>query len=663
MFLSIIFAPLLSFLFVCLFGRFFGTKGSAKFTIFNMAITAFLALVSFYKVCINQTNVYVDTSIWMESSLLEIPWSFIFDPLTAVMMVVVTSVSFLVHLYASEYMSEDPHLPRFMSYLSFFTFFMLILISANNFVQLFVGWEGVGLCSYLLINFWFLRMQANKSAIKAMVMNRVGDLGLYVGLFFIFTLTGSLDFGSVFASSIYFLNTSISILMNDYSVFTLICICLFIGSVGKSAQIGLHTWLPDAMEGPTPVSALIHAATMVTAGVFLILRCSFLFELSSTALLVLTFVGSITSFFAATVGVFQNDLKKVIAYSTCSQLGYMIFVCGISGYSVSLYHLANHAFFKALLFLSAGSIIHAIADEQDMRKMGGLANLLPFSYIMIMIGSLSLMGFPFLTGFYSKDFILELSFASYQISGHFAFWLGSISAFLTSFYSIRLVFLTFLAKTNSFKHTIMSAHDAPIKLGLPLAILAVPSIFLGYLWRDMFIGPASLFFNNSFFINPNSLDLMDAEFIPFRFKIIPVVFSFLGAFLSYVVYYVYNMLLDRQFYKQTFKPIYFFFNQKWYIDHVYNYFIGEPLLKFGASTSFKLIDKGFLEVFGPNGIKNFVYILSNNLFKFNSGKIYNTVTFMALNIILFVIIKNFFIFEINSELFFIYAISLIIFLI
>lgn len=663
MFLSIIFAPLLSFLFVCLFGRFFGTKGSAKFTIINMAITAFLALVSFYKVCINQTNVYVDTSIWMESSLLEIPWSFIFDPLTSVMMVVVTSVSFLVHLYASEYMSEDPHLPRFMSYLSFFTFFMLILISANNFVQLFVGWEGVGLCSYLLINFWFLRMQANKSAIKAMVMNRVGDLGLYVGLFFIFTLTGSLDFGSVFASSIYFLNTSVNILMEDYSVFTLICICLFIGSVGKSAQIGLHTWLPDAMEGPTPVSALIHAATMVTAGVFLILRCSFLFELSSTALLVLTFVGSITSFFAATVGVFQNDLKKVIAYSTCSQLGYMIFVCGISGYSVSLYHLANHAFFKALLFLSAGSIIHAIADEQDMRKMGGLVKLLPFSYTMIMIGSLSLMGFPFLTGFYSKDFILELSFASYQVSGHFAFWLGSISAFLTSFYSIRLVFLTFLAKTNSFKHTIMSAHDAPIKLGLPLAILAIPSIFLGYLWKDMFIGPASLFFNNSFFVSPTSLDLMDAEFIPFKFKIIPVVFSFLGALLSYLIYYAYNMVLDKQFYKQAFKPIYFFFNQKWYIDHVYNYFIGEPLLKFGASTTFKLIDKGFLEVFGPNGIKNFVYILSKNLFKFNSGKIYNTVTFMALNIILFIIIKNFFIFEINSELFFIYAISLIIFLI
>ena len=360
------------------------------------------------------------------------------------MLIVVTFISFLVHIYSIGYMSADPHIPRFMSYLSLFTFFMLILISANNFVQMFVGWEGVGLCSYLLINFWFSRIQANKAAIKAMLVNRVGDFGLALGIIAIYSLFKSVDYSIVFAMSKHFESSIFQVLNLEFNYLTIICILLFIGAIGKSAQLGLHTWLPDAMEGPTPVSALIHAATMVTAGIFLLARCSPLFEYAPNALIFVAIIGALTAFFAAATGLLQNDIKRVIAYSTCSQLGYMVFACGLSNYSVGIFHLANHAFFKALLFLSAGSVIHALSDEQDMRKMGGLRKLLPFTYAMIFIGSLSLMGFPFLTGFYSKDVILELTYAKYTSLSYIIYWLGTISAFLTAFYSIRLIYLVFL---------------------------------------------------------------------------------------------------------------------------------------------------------------------------------------------------------------------------
>jgi len=399
------------------------------------------------------------------------------------MLIVVTFVSSLVHLYSIPYMSEDPHSPRFMCYLSIFTFFMLMLVTGDNFLQLFLGWEGVGLASYLLINFWFTRLQANKAAIKAMLVNRAGDFALALGIIGSFTLFQTVDFSTTFVCASVFSEPNHYFLFcnTGFHAITVICILLFIGAIGKSAQIGLHTWLPDAMEGPTPVSALIHAATMVTAGVFMIARCSPLFEYSPNALIVITFVGAMTSFFAATNGILQNDLKRVIAYSTCSQLGYMIFACGISNYSVSVFHLMNHAFFKALLFLSAGSVIHAMSDEQDMRKMGGLVSLLPFTYAMMLIGSLSLIGFPFLTGFHSKDVILELAYAKYTISGNFAFWLGSVSVFFTSYYSFRLLFLTFLTPINSFKRDILRCHDAPISMAIPLIPLALGSIFVGYL--------------------------------------------------------------------------------------------------------------------------------------------------------------------------------------
>jgi len=476
MYLLIVILPFLGFLFAAGFGRFLGFRGAAFLTTVCVMFSAFLSSIAFYEVALSGSPCYIHLAPWISSEMFDASWGFLFDSLTVVMLIVVTFVSSLVHLYSISYMSEDPHLPRFMSYLSIFTFFMLMLVTGDNFLQMFFGWEGVGLASYLLINFWFTRLQANKSAIKAMLVNRVGDFGLALGIMGIFSLFKTVDFTTVFACANQFAGQSFHQMYNglapaaklvglsvafspedtgltssnmgsnflfctfEVDVLTTLCLLLFVGAVGKSAQLGLHTWLPDAMEGPTPVSALIHAATMVTAGVFMIARCSPLFEYAPTALVVITFVGAMTSFFAATTGVVQNDLKRVIAYSTCSQLGYMVFACGISQYSVGVFHLMNHAFFKALLFLSAGSVIHALSDEQDMRKMGGIVQLLPFTYAMMVIGSLALIGFPFLTGFYSKDVILEVAYAKYTVSGNFAYWLGSLSALFTSYYSFRLLF-------------------------------------------------------------------------------------------------------------------------------------------------------------------------------------------------------------------------------
>jgi len=390
-------------------------------------------------------------------------------------------------------MAYDPHLPRFLSYLSLFTFFMLILVTADNFVQMFVGWEGVGLCSYLLINFWFTRIQANKAAIKAMILNRIGDFGLVLGILIIFVEYKAVDYATVFAITPIFIDKLFNFLNFDCDLISIICFFLFVGAVGKSAQLGLHTWLPDAMEGPTPVSALIHAATMVTAGVFLIARSSPLFEYTPSILGLVTILGACTAFFAATVGLLQNDLKRVIAYSTCSQLGYMVFACGLSNYSVGVFHLVNHAFFKALLFLGAGSIIHAVADEQDMRKMGGLKKLVPFTYSMMVIGSLALIGFPFLTGFYSKDVILEIAFGKYTLEGHFSYILGSVGAFLTAFYSTRLLYLTFLSSPNGHRAVISTAYDSSYQITISLFLLGIPSVLMGFYTKDMIIGFGSDF--------------------------------------------------------------------------------------------------------------------------------------------------------------------------
>ena len=571
MYLSLVFSPLIGFVIALCFGRLLSPKGTAFITCTFMLISFVFSLIAFFEVGLSRCPVYIKLSPWIDSELFDSSWGFLFDSVTVCMCLLVSCVSSLVHLYSTGYMSHDPHQPRFMSYLSLFTFFMLMLVTADNFLQLFFGWEGVGLCSYLLINFWFTRIQANKSAIKAMVVNRIGDFGLALGIFSIFAFFRTIEYSVVFSLVPYIVGMKINIFNFHIDLITCIGVFLFIGAVGKSAQIGLHTWLPDAMEGPTPVSALIHAATMVTAGVFLIIRCSPLFEYSSNALSVIVCVGAMTAFFAATVGVFQNDMKKVIAYSTCSQLGYMVFACGLSNYSVGMFHVLNHAYFKALLFLSAGSVIHALSDEQDMRRMGGLIQVLPFTYIMIVIGSLALMGFPFLTGFYSKDVILEIAYSKYSFLGTFAHWLGIISASITSFYSFKLLYMTFVSSPNGFKHSFESAHDAPFAMGFPLFLLSLGSIFLGYITKDLFIGLGTPFWNNSIFILPDHINMIDAEFIPIHIKWLPFFVSIFGASLSVILYHVFAHLLFNITSKVTFfRKAYIFFNKKWFFYRLQN---------------------------------------------------------------------------------------------
>ena len=537
MYLLLVFLPLLGSLQAGLLGRFLGFRGAAIITTGCVVTSAVLSSVAFYEVALCGSPCLVPLSSWFSSEMFDAAWGFYFDTLTVVMLVVITSVSSLVHLYGISYMSHDPHVPRFMSYLSIFTFFMVMLVTADNFLQIFFGWEGVGLASYLLINFWFTRLQASKASIKAMLMNRLGDMGLALGIMALFSQCQTVSFAPAFACAPFLSDTTFLFCNMELDGLTTVCVLLFIGCVGKSAQLGLHTWLPDAMEGPTPVSALIHAATMVTAGVFMIARCSPLFEQAPLALALVAVLGGMTCFFAATTGLVQNDIKRVIAYSTCSQLGYMVFACGLSQYSVGVFHLANHAFFKGLLFLGAGSVIHALSNEQDMRRMGGVVQLLPFTYSMMLIGSLSLVGFPFLTGFYSKDVILEVAYATYTLSGNIAYWLGSVCVAMTAYYSFRLIFLTFLAPTGAFRATIQHTHDAPPLMAMPLLLLAFGSIFLGYIGKDMMIGLGTDFWGNSLFVLPRNLALLESEYIPQTQKLLPLAATFLGGLLAYLFNY------------------------------------------------------------------------------------------------------------------------------
>ena len=610
MYLLIIFLPLLGTIFSGLLGFKIGAYGAMRIATYCMTLTFLLSCIAFYEVALAGSPCYIEFFNWFDSELFTFSWGFMFDSLTVVMLVVVSSISMCVHLYSTEYMANDPHIQRFMAYLSLFTFFMLMLVTADNFFQLFLGWEGVGLCSYLLVNFWFGRLQANKAALKAMVVNRVGDIGLALGLFLIYYTFKTFDYSTVFATTPYIYKNTIEILGFNLNIINLICIFFFIAATGKSAQIGLHTWLPDAMEGPTPVSALIHAATMVTAGIFLIVRCSPLFEYAPTALFIITISGAMTAFLAASIGLVQNDLKRVIAYSTCSQLGYMMIACGTSGYSVGMFHLTNHAFFKALLFLSAGSVIHALADEQDMRKMGGLLHLLPFTYSMMLIGSLSLMGFPFLTGFYSKDLILEWTFAQFSVNSLFAYWLGAISAFFTAFYSLRVICLTFLRKPSNTKINLLHVHEAPLNMAAPLLFLSFFSIFIGYFLKDMFVGLGTNFWGNSIFVLPQNALILEAEFLPTIIKLFPVFLSFLGAFSAF---FLYNF-----FFKQLFllklstigRNIYIFFNRKWFFDKIYNSFFSQYFLTWGYKYAYQNIDRGFIEFLGPTGISILIKKLS-----------------------------------------------------
>lgn len=499
-------------------------------------------------------------------------------------------------------MSQDPFITRFMSYLSLFTFFMFILITADNLVQLFLGWEGVGLCSYLLINFWFTRLQANKAALKALVFNRIGDFGLLLGILFIFFLFRTFDLSIIFAMTPFFVNETLTLIF-AFNALECICFFLFVGAIGKSAQIGLHAWLPDAMEGPTPVSALIHAATMVTAGVFLLIRCSFIFEYAPYTMSFIVIIGTLTTIFSSTVGLVQYDIKKVIAYSTCSQLGYMVSVCGTYNFNVGLFHLINHAFFKALLFLSAGALIHAMLGEQDLRKYGNLLYVLPFTYSMILVGSLSLAGFPFLSGFYSKDFILELMYSKYIFSSSFSYWLSSLSAGLTSFYSFRILYLTFFCDNKAPLYFLTGMHEVTKAIGLVLFLLALCSVFVGYIFKGIFVGQGTFFWKNAVSTNVFNSTFIDYEYIPQIFKIIPTLFCFIGIILPLGIDYFF---LIFGFYSLNSKTIFFyrFLINRWYFDFLYNFYVGYPLMKFSYNKCYKLLDKGVIELYGPLGIFN-----------------------------------------------------------
>lgn len=638
MYLLVLLLPLLSTIFAGLFGRKIGGRGSSIISTALIASTFLISCFIFFEVALLKTPCLIQLGSWFITETYNLYWGFLFDTLTAVMLIVVTSISSLVHFYSTEYMRHDPHLSRFMSYLSFFTFFMLILVTADNFIQMFVGWEGVGLCSYLLINFWYGRIQANKAALKAMIVNRVGDFGLGLAIFTIYFYYQTVDYSVVFSLTPFFSNTQILFLGYKFYLLDFIGLFLFIGAVGKSAQVGLHTWLPDAMEGPTPVSALIHAATMVTAGVFLLCRCSLLLEYAPHVSVVITVVGGMTAFFAATTGLLQNDLKRVIAYSTCSQLGYMVFAAGLSSYSVSVFHLSNHAFFKALLFLGAGSVIHAMGDEQDMRKMGGLVKILPFTYATMLVGSLALMGFPFLTGFYSKDLILELVWGSFTVEGRFVYTLGVLAAFFTAFYSVRLLGLTFLRTPNGRRYFYEHAHESSFPMALPLFLLSFGSIFIGYLSRDMFVGLGTDFWGNALFTLPTNQFILEAEFLESHIKLIPLVFSFSGLGLGLFFYLKrFETLFALKSTSQG-RFLYTFLNRKWFFDKVYNDFVSQGLLHLSYKYTYQNLDRGFFEFLGPKGISKQLYFYFKKLSRSTLSFVYHyfIIMFVFLAIILFI---------------------------
>ena len=563
---------------------------------------------------------------WISSGGFKANWSINIDPLSSIMLVVVTFVSALVHIYSIGYMSHDPHKPRFMSYLSLFTFSMLALVVSDNFLQLFFGWEGVGLCSYLLIGFWYKKETANNAAIKAFIVNRIGDFGLAIAIFLIFLFFGTINFEEVFQATGQFAEKKITFFGKELNLITLICVFLFIGAMGKSAQFLLHTWLPDAMEGPTPVSALIHAATMVTAGVFLVVRCSPIFEYSQVALNLVTVVGMITAIFAASVALVQNDIKKIVAYSTCSQLGYMFFAAGVGAYHVAMFHLFTHAFFKALLFLGAGSVIHAFKDEQDIRNMGGVRKKLPYTYVFMLLGTLALTGFPFLSGFYSKDAIIEFAYLKNSSMGNYAATIGIITAFLTSIYSWRLFFKTFHGPFNNKKILLNETHESPPVMLIPLFLLGIGAIFSGYFFKGTFIGHHSNEFwqGSIFFLNE-----IKHNAIPLWFLLTTPVLVLITIPISFYLYIISPKILED--FKNTNMPLYKFLLNKWYIDEFYEKIFVNPTKKIG-SFFWKKGDIGIIDKFGPDGISKLIKIISYKTGRLQTGFIYDYAFVMLLGL-------------------------------
>ncbi len=629
-----IFLPLIAAIIAGFFGRWIGDRGAQLVTCAAVLASAVLAVIIFFQVAIGGQAVTVDLFNWMDTGDLQVEWALRFDTLSAVMICVVTIVSSMVHVYSIGYMAHDRSIPRFMAYLSIFTFFMLMLVTADNFVQLFFGWEGVGLASYLLIGFWYDRPSANAAAIKAFVVNRVGDFGFALGIFAVYLLFGSLQFDTVFGAAPEVAKTSINFLGHVWPALTVTCILLFVGAMGKSAQLGLHTWLPDAMEGPTPVSALIHAATMVTAGVFMLARLSPLFEYSPTALGVVVVIGGTTAMFAATIGMAQNDIKRVIAYSTCSQLGYMFFAAGVSAYSAAMFHLMTHAFFKALLFLCAGSVIHAMSGEQDMRKMGGLANVIPYTYILMWIGSLALAGIWPFAGYYSKDTILEASYAAGTGVGLYAYWLGVLAALLTAFYSWRLLFMTFHGKSRADHEVLHHAHESPPVMLWPLVVLAIGAIVAGKLGFDYFVGEDRLhFWREAIVVLPQHDALASIENVPFWVGKLPLAMGLLGIFSAWVAYIWQPWLPART--AQAFRPIYLLFLNKWYFDEIYDFLIVRPLMALGFGF-WKKGDGGLIDGLGPDGFAATTRRLSIGASRLQTGYLYHYAFVMLIGVVVLV---------------------------
>ena len=630
----IVFLPLLGSIIAGFWGRRLGDKISLYLTSSLLLISMTLSWITFWQLSSNHVDKVYPLMEWMNVGDFSIVWSLRHDMLSAVMMIVITTVSAMVHIYSIGYMSHDNSKPRFMSYLSLFTFAMLMLVTSDNLIQLFFGWEGVGLASYLLIGFWYHKPSAHTAAMKAFIVNRVGDFGFILGIIAIYSVFGSLYFDEIFSDVEGLHKLSIVMLGFKINVIELIAILLFIGAMGKSAQIGLHTWLPDAMEGPTPVSALIHAATMVTAGVFLVCRMSPLLEFAPFALNVITIVGAMTAIFAATIGLTQFDIKRVIAYSTCSQLGYMFFAAGVSAYPASMFHLTTHAFFKALLFLGAGSVIHAMSDEQDMRKMGGIWKKIPITYALMWVGSLALAGIPFFAGYYSKDLILEAAWAASSNSGYFAFWLGCLAAFLTAFYSWRVLLLTFHGNFNSSKEVLDHVHESPIVMLIPLFVLALGAIFSGWYFYNDFVGYNwKEFWGNSIFISEKHKAFKLAHYVPLWVKYLPIFLAILGILCAYL-FYVLNPNLPKILSKK-FSLIYNLFFNKWYFDELYDYLFVKSFIKFG-NFFWKKGDEGTIDRFGPNGISKLVKNISSKSIIIQSGYIYHYAFAMLIGLVVLI---------------------------
>ena len=623
-----IFLPLFGAVLAGLFGRTIGARASQIATCGAMGAAAVLSVVVFNEVVLQGEVATITLFDWFSSGDLDVDWLLRFDELTAVMVFVVCVVSFLIHVYSIGYMAHDPHVPRFFAYLSLFTFFMLALVTADNFLQMFFGWEGVGLVSYLLIGFWYRRPAANAAAIKAFLVNRVGDFGFALGILAIFLMFDTVSFDAVFAGTPAMVDAELTFLGHSFDFLEVACILLFVGAMGKSAQFLLHTWLPDAMEGPTPVSALIHAATMVTAGVFMVARLSPVFEYAPIALSVVTFFGATTAIFAATIAITQTDIKRVIAYSTCSQLGYMFFACGVSAYSAGIFHLTTHAFFKALLFLGAGAVIHAMSDEQDMRKMGGIWRAIPLTYALMWIGSLALAGiFPF-AGFFSKDIILESAFAAHTGLGTYAFGLGILAAFLTAFYSWRLLFMTFHGRPRADERVMAHVHEAPPVMWVPLIGLAIGAIAIGYLMLPMVSADVD-FWGTSILVLPTHTALAEAHHVAFWVKALPMavgVLGIAGAYLFYVLRPEWPAIVAARA-----RPVYLFLLNKWYFDELYDVLFVRPARYLGRNL-WKQGDGAVIDGIGPDGLAAVTLSVARRAVRLQSGYIYHYAFAMLLGL-------------------------------